>query len=278
MASGRDKSTIFCHDRDIPQNRWCLKDPTCAKTCDTGFSAVKEETYCERYHRYDDGWKECDRCGKNIHYECIMALNTFRRNDTHSITCKECVEKENLMPPNSGASSSIQSPVNCSRLNDSNGSSVNCTGEEILTDRQTATIPNNGPQSLGNAAVERSSEQSTPPKPGLTFLFEKKLSATDCRVTGGRLLIPKNNAERFFPILPEQPKTPLVIKDAQGHRWKVNVCASSHGNSRKYEMDGIRKCIRQMQWKTGDTLKFYRQPDGDLFMEHVRRDPGQSTS
>ncbi|KAK9674429.1 hypothetical protein RND81_12G231800 [Saponaria officinalis] len=260
------------------------------RNSDKPSSASKEETYCQRYHKYDDGWKKCDHCGRGIHYDCIMALNTFQWNDARGITCKECVEKKNLMASNIGSPSSIPNPVNCSLLNDSSSFNENFTeditqpppllhsGEEFLTDPWIATLLNNDPQTPGNAAIERNLEQYLLTEPGLTFLFQKRLSETDCSITAGRLLLPKHSAEKFLPMPREQHRMPLVIKDAEGQTWKVSLRSSAHGNSRKYEIDGIRRCIRKMQWKTGDTLKFYRQRNGELFMELVRRNPKTSTS
>lgn len=105
----------------------------------------------------------------------------------------------------------------------------------------------------------------------LLFLFEKKLAPTDCDVKAGRFLLPKQCAEQYFPQFAGSQSMPLSIEDREGRSWLFVLRWWMYKKSRKYVLDGTRKCIEIMRWNMGDTMKFYRRvADGKLIFELQR--------
>ncbi|KAL9236381.1 hypothetical protein vseg_011060 [Gypsophila vaccaria] len=313
MASDEQKC-IVCEHALVSPPTGLLREFTYAKICDS--CCFKEGTFCHKYHRGFDGWRKCETCGWKLHYGCIMSENMYDMTED-GLTCYDCLKKKNLpltvyalndhrvvfygkklealvqLPPgtsdfssfastfqaapNRGASSSVPNSADGSKVNDSSRSE-NITGREVLTDLQAASLFNSAPQDLGNAATEGGVETRQLSNSSLTFLFEKRLTKTDCNHGSGCLRLPTQIAERFLPMPPGQQKMPVVVRDADGRIWNLQQRWWRNGNSRKYVIVGMGECFYTMNCKKGDRLKFYRQnPNGELIVERPRNHASTST-
>lgn len=217
-----------------------------------------------------------------------MSLNAFEINESYGITCKECVEKRNLgafaigapsldesQASPTGASSLAPALIDCVQLNDLGSSTELFAGGELLADPGSAMSPNDDMQNADKAVIESSLEIPQLRKSDLIFLFQKKLTPTDCDPKSGRFLVPKFYAEKFLPMVPGQPSVPITIKDIKGRPWDLMLRWWQNKNRRKYVIDGTRACVQEMQWSVGDILKFYRNlPDNELIMDLVRTHAG----
>lgn len=276
MASSSEKCSFCHHDTMTPRNGWCLKDHTYAKLCPRCSNAFEDGTFCHLYHQHEDGWRKCDDCESIVHCGCIMALRTFEVNDSSGVTCKECIKKKSLVVSDIGASS-VPNIKDCLQLEDcSSSTDIFATnfhaGEECLADPGKSKPLNYDVHNPDQATIEGNLEisQLYPSEPisDLVFLFEKKLTPTDCDIRAGRLLVPKLCAEKFLPQVPGQHRVPLSIEDTEGLSWQFILRWWLNRKSRKYVLDGTRKCVETMQWNVGDTLKFYRKhSDGTLIMK-----------
>ncbi|KAL2924763.1 B3 domain-containing transcription repressor VAL2 [Bienertia sinuspersici] len=166
-----------------------------------------------------------------------------------------------------GSSSSGSSPKDCFLLEDSCKFHDSVAGE-LLADPGRLKPLNDEMQERDKASHEGYLKQSQLTKSGRIFLFEKKLTPSDCDLRVGRLLLPKLHAEKLIHQPPAQRKKLVVINDTEGGFWNFTMRWWPNKRSRKYVLDGARQCREKMQWNVGDILKFYRQlSDGKMIME-----------
>ncbi|KAJ8443440.1 hypothetical protein Cgig2_026227 [Carnegiea gigantea] len=163
-----------------------------------------------------------------------------------TIVERECVEKRNLgafaigapsldesQASPIGASSLAPALIDCVQLNDLGSSTELFAGGELLADPRSAMSPNDDMQNPDKAVIERSLEIPQLRKSDLIFLFQKKLTPTDCDPKAGRFLVPKFYAEKFLPMVPGQPSVPITIKDIKGRPWDLMLRWWQNKNSRK---------------------------------------------
>ncbi|KAL9257681.1 B3 domain-containing protein, partial [Drosera capensis] len=98
----------------------------------------------------------------------------------------------------------------------------------------------------------------------LVPLFEIVLSRGDVNPKIGCLIIPETYAQEYFPVCPERRGTPMRIWDSECRLWKFMLRTMMVKKKQLTVLDGTRKCIRTMQWKSGGICK--KDPEGELFI------------
>ncbi|OIV93178.1 hypothetical protein TanjilG_20840 [Lupinus angustifolius] len=102
--------------------------------------------------------------------------------------------------------------------------------------------------------------------PRCTELELQQLSIDDAG-RNGRLVLPKNCAEAYFPPISQPEGLPLKILDTKGKEWVFQFRFWPNNNSRMYVLEGVTPCIQSMQLQAGDTVTFNRlEPEGRLVM------------
>ncbi|XP_021726023.1 uncharacterized protein LOC110693198 isoform X2 [Chenopodium quinoa] len=97
----------FCHQfTSTPREGWRLRNFTYTKLCGPCFFAYSDGSFCQKHHRHEDGWRQCDVCERRVHCGCIMSLHLFETNDTRGVTCKKCLDKMSPVVSIRGTSSS----------------------------------------------------------------------------------------------------------------------------------------------------------------------------
>ncbi|KFK28739.1 hypothetical protein AALP_AA7G040500 [Arabis alpina] len=108
----------------------------------------------------------------------------------------------------------------------------------------------------------------------VTTLFEKMLSASDTRKQG-RLVVPKQYAEAYFPQVSDLKGVPLKVQDSMGREWTFRYHLN---NTRTYVLDGVAACLQSMQVQAGDTVIFKRlDPERKLIMDFRKASVAQSS-
>ncbi|KAK4420684.1 B3 domain-containing transcription factor VAL3 [Sesamum alatum] len=94
MASSSSLSCFQCQDSssnpDHFRNGWRLRSGDYAQLCPRCASVYEEGRFCETFHSNDDGWRDCESCGKLVHCGCIVSFSTHLLLDFGGIICMEC--------------------------------------------------------------------------------------------------------------------------------------------------------------------------------------------
>lgn len=112
------------------------------------------------------------------------------------------------------------------------------------------------------------------PKPTVTPLFEKILSASDADLKLARLIIPKRCAENFFPDISGLHGLRIKIQDIDGNEWEFHYRYWLNGESRIYVLEGLRDYMVSKKWLPGDTVTFYRVEPGGKVVMGLRKTSG----
>ncbi|CAI8597053.1 unnamed protein product [Vicia faba] len=59
-------------------------------------SAYENSVFCNKFHRHQTGWRECNFCNKPIHCGCIVSRSLFEYLDFGGIGCVSCVNTSQL--------------------------------------------------------------------------------------------------------------------------------------------------------------------------------------
>ncbi|KAL3508615.1 hypothetical protein ACH5RR_028016 [Cinchona calisaya] len=82
-----ETSSNFDHFR----NGWRLRSGEFAQLCPRCASLYEEGRFCEAFHSSDDGWRDCESCGKLVHCGCIVSFKTYLLLDFGGVICMECL-------------------------------------------------------------------------------------------------------------------------------------------------------------------------------------------
>ncbi|OIS99069.1 PREDICTED: B3 domain-containing transcription factor VAL3-like [Nicotiana attenuata] len=119
MASSSSRSPCFqCKDSTSAnfRNGWRLRSGKFAQLCHLCASVYEAERFCETFHRRDDGWRDCESCGKLVHCGCIVSFDAYLLLDFGGIMCMECSKKNFILARNHCLSHESQVPTGESRL------------------------------------------------------------------------------------------------------------------------------------------------------------------
>ncbi|KAL9272901.1 B3 domain-containing protein, partial [Drosera capensis] len=117
---------------------------------------------------------------------------------------------------------------------------------------------------ISDSAPKEMVEVATYKLSALVPLFEIVLSRGDVNPKIGRLIIPETYAQEYFPVFPERQGTPMRIWDPECRLWKFMLRPMMVKKKQLTVLDGTRKCIRTMQWKSDDICK--KDPEGEIFI------------
>ncbi|KAG6525788.1 B3 domain-containing protein Os07g0563300-like isoform X2 [Zingiber officinale] len=84
---------------------WRLRSGEIADLCERCSCTFEQGNFCETYHSDDEGWRNCETCGKRMHCGCIVSVTTYVLLDAGSIDCVACARKPSVMAPNQMISS-----------------------------------------------------------------------------------------------------------------------------------------------------------------------------
>nr|XP_043611600.1 B3 domain-containing protein Os07g0563300-like [Erigeron canadensis] len=101
-------------------------------------------------------------------------------------------------------------------------------------------------------------------------LFEKRLTSSD--VGTGRLVIPKQCAEDYFPSINDSKGKCLVILDADRKDWKFNFKFWPNTKTRIYFLEGFNEFEKSVKLRQGDKVTFSRLVcEGTLVIGYRKR-------
>ncbi|XP_031115878.1 B3 domain-containing transcription factor VAL3-like isoform X2 [Ipomoea triloba] len=268
MASSSRKTCLQCQasssssssSSDGFRNGWRIRSGEFAQLCRRCASAYDEGKFCETFHSNDDGWRDCEGCGKLVHCGCIVSFNTYLLLDFGGIMCMECSKISFILARNCCMYPASPLPFDDpqqdpSRKNQKESQYCpHANGPEL---QQIYTIPG----SIG------------------TPLFEKVLSATDTDLKLSRLFIPKTYAETFFPDLCGRHGMPISILDTEGKQWEFFIRCWPNPSSKTYVLEGLRDYIIAKKWQAGDIVTFCQtKPGGKLMMGLRKTSTGSASS
>ncbi|KAJ8534477.1 hypothetical protein K7X08_016205 [Anisodus acutangulus] len=221
--------------------------------------------FCETFHSNDDGWRDCESCGKLVHCGCIASSNTCLLLDFGGIMCMECSKKNIILARNRCLSH--ETPVS--------------TGESRPDVTQTMVEPQYRPRVTESELQKISIKYPllyTHCRRVVTPLFQKLLSATDADLTLSRLVIPKKCAEAFFPCLSGPHRIPINILDTEGKGWDFHFRFWPNSRSKMYVLEGLRDYMVSNKWQAGDVVTFYRIEPGQKLVMGLRNTSAGSTT
>ncbi|KAG6542765.1 hypothetical protein Mapa_015842 [Marchantia paleacea] len=164
--------------------------------------------------------------------------------------------------------------------------------EELEQSKRLASMRATSPQTpagmVPNPPNESDDPPSLPPKPTMQreHLFEKAVTPSDVGKLN-RLVIPKQHAERCFPLdlALNAPCQTLSFEDVSGKHWRFRY--SYWNSSQSYVFTkGWSRFVKEKKLEAGDTVSFERGPNQELYIDFRRRLnnqvaqmlPGPSTS
>ncbi|KAL3821522.1 hypothetical protein ACJIZ3_007427 [Penstemon smallii] len=106
MASSSSSTTScfqcrhFSSNPDHFRNGWRFRSGNYAQLCPRCASVYEEGRFCETFHSRDDGWRDCETCGKLVHCGCIVSFYTHLLLDHGGVICMECSRRKILMARN----------------------------------------------------------------------------------------------------------------------------------------------------------------------------------
>ncbi|KAK4387037.1 B3 domain-containing protein [Sesamum angolense] len=194
MASSSRLSCFHCQDAssnpDHFRNGWRLRGGEYAQLCPRcAFLCMRKADSVKPSIQNDDGWRDCESCGKLVHCGCIVSFNTHLLLDFGGLICMECsralslVLNDDVKPYQSNESSSNNMNV---RLNQARNRCLSLEPEIRAKEPYQ--------ERTGQALLEAH------PKATVTPLFEKILSASDADLKLARLIIPKD-VRRHFSLI-----------------------------------------------------------------------------
>ncbi|MFS7940592.1 putative transcription factor B3-Domain family [Helianthus anomalus] len=238
-SSSSSKSSCFqCHDSTVNsfRNGWRLRNGERAHLCYRCACVYEDGRFCETFHSNDDGWRDCESCGKLVHCGCVVSFNQYFLLDFGGVICMECSKKNLILARNRRYAREFQTdPVDFPDL-----------AKKVQSDSDIQCIPRT------NKSV-------------LSPLFEKLLTASDADIRTGRIVIPKKYAETFFPEISEPKGLMMNILDIENKEWKFAFRYWPNCGSRTYVLEGIREFLAVKKLQAGDTVTFYRvEPGGNM--------------
>ncbi|KHN30598.1 B3 domain-containing transcription repressor VAL1 [Glycine soja] len=75
---------------------WPLRSGGFARLCHKCGSAYENLIFCQKFHLYQTGWRECSFCNKTVHCGCIVSSSMFEYLDYGGIGCATCVKTSQL--------------------------------------------------------------------------------------------------------------------------------------------------------------------------------------
>lgn len=247
-SSSSSKNSCFqCEDSisDTFKNGWRLRSGDFARLCNRCGSVYEDGRFCETFHSNDDGWRDCESCGKLVHCGCVVSYNAYLLLDFGGVICMDCSKRNFITARN-----------RC--LLESQGGTANLPrdfGKRIHVE------PSYGPRVNGTELQQISRK----PRSIVTPLFEKILTASDADHKLARLVIPKKCAEAFFPVINVPHGVPIQFQDTDGKEWVFKFRYWPSSTSRTYVLEGLRDYMSAMKGQVGDIVKFYRiEPEGKL--------------
>ncbi|KAK9080634.1 hypothetical protein SSX86_000392 [Deinandra increscens subsp. villosa] len=249
MASSSSKSSCCfqCHDSTTScfRNGWRLRNGERALLCIRCGCAYEEGRFCETFHSNDDGWRDCESCGKLVHCGCVVSFNQYFLLDFGGVICMECSKKNLILARNRRYAREYQTdPGNVPDLA-----------------RKVQTEPHYWAGGF-DSEIQRIHRTT---RPALNPLFEKLLTASDADIRLGRIVIPKKYAETFFPEVTESKGLMMNILDIENKEWKFNFRFWPNCGSRTYVLEGFREFLAVKKLQAGDTVTFYRvEPGGTM--------------
>ncbi|CAI9303681.1 unnamed protein product [Lactuca saligna] len=106
-SSSSNKSCLYCKDSssDCFSNGWKLRNGEFAQLCNRCSHLYNTGRFCVTFHSKENGWRNCNSCGKFVHCGCIMSLGEYSLSDFHGVICTDCSrtecisqESESLIP------------------------------------------------------------------------------------------------------------------------------------------------------------------------------------
>ncbi|KAH0721950.1 hypothetical protein KY289_004994 [Solanum tuberosum] len=269
MASPSSSTTTFCFQCEDSSNSvtfrngWRLRSGKFAQLCHRCASVYEYGRFCVTFHSSDDGWRDCESCGKLIHCGCIVSFNSYLLLDFGGIMCMECSKKNFILARNRCLSHETPVPTEESQL-DATQTVVEPQYRPRVTESKLQKISIKYPLFCGRV---------------VTPLFQKSLSASDADLALSRLVIPKKCAEAYFPPLSGPHKIPINILDTDGKEWNFHFRFWPNSRSKMYVLEGLRDYMVSKKWQAGDVVTFYRiEPGQKLVMGLRNTSAGSSTS
>ncbi|KAG0620032.1 hypothetical protein M758_4G183600 [Ceratodon purpureus] len=100
----------------------------------------------------------------------------------------------------------------------------------------------------------------------ITHLFDKVVSATDCR-SSGHFVLPKRKVEEHFPPLSKPGGVWMSLVDDAGKKWTFEFCFWFSKESRIYYFKKFHPYVQARNLRGGDTVYFSRlEPEGTLLI------------
>ncbi|KAF3657981.1 putative B3 domain-containing protein-like isoform X2 [Capsicum annuum] len=255
-SSGSTTLCFQCEDSSNSvnfRNGWRLRSGKFAQLCHRCASVYEYGRFCETFHASDDGWRDCESCGKLVHCGCIVSFNTYLLLDFGGIMCTECSKKNFILARNRCLSDETP-PVP--------------TGESRLNATQTVLEPRYRPRvtelKLQNISIKYP-------------LLCTQLSC-DADLALSRLVIPKKCAEAYFPPLSGPHKIPINILDTEGKEWNFHYRFWPNSRSKMYVLEGLRDYMVSKKWRAGDVVTFYRIEPGQKLVMGLRNTSAGSTN
>ncbi|KAH6775687.1 hypothetical protein C2S52_013248 [Perilla frutescens var. hirtella] len=243
----------FTSNPDHFRNGWRLRSGEFAQLCPRCASAYDDGRFCETFHSNDDGWRDCESCGKLVHCGCIVSFNTHLLLDFGGIICMECSRLNFLLARKRCLS--LEPEVRAREQESSAQVPVEPQFWPRVTDLELQKVSRN-------------------PKATVTPLFEKILSASDADLKLARLIIPKRCAENFFPDISGLHGLHIKMQDIDGNEWEFHYRYWLNGGSRIYVLEGLREYMVSKKWQPGDTVTFYRVEPGGKVVMGLRKTSG----
>ncbi|KAL6975370.1 hypothetical protein U1Q18_024165 [Sarracenia purpurea var. burkii] len=251
MASSSSTKACFqCGDSNSSQfrNGWRLRSGHFAQLCNRCASLYEEGIFCETFHSNDDGWRDCESCGKLVHCGCIVSFLSYMLLDFGGVICMECSRIKFILERKRCLYSETQT---------GNGEPQGDAARRNQID------PQYWPRVTDLELQQITRETNSVVIP----LFEKLLSSSDADHKLARLVIPKKCAEAFFPEIISPHGCPVNIQDTEGKEWEFQFRYWLNSGSKMYVLEGLKDFMVSMQWKAGDIVTFYRvEPEKKLVM------------
>ncbi|GKA04691.1 B3 domain-containing protein-like protein isoform X1 [Tanacetum coccineum] len=248
MASSSSTSSCFqCHDSSSKcfKNGWKLRNGEHAHLCFKCACVYEEGRFCETFHSTDDGWRDCESCGKLVHCGCVVSFNQYFLLDLGGIICIECSKQKFILARSQRYAHGFQTDP---------------TDVPYLAKR-VQIEPHYRPPSIDSdiQCIPKTS------KAVLNPLFEKLLSASD--VKSGRIVIPRRDAENFFPAVSEPRGIRMNILDMESKDWEVRFHYWLQKNCKTYVLEGLRDFMASRILQAGEivyfcSVTFYREEPG----------------
>ncbi|CAI9303679.1 unnamed protein product [Lactuca saligna] len=99
-SSSSNKSCLYCKDSssDCFSNGWKLRNGEFAQLCNRCSHLYNTGRFCVTFHSKENGWRNCNSCGKFVHCGCIMSLGEYSLSDFHGVICTDCSRTECISP------------------------------------------------------------------------------------------------------------------------------------------------------------------------------------